>query len=209
MEGRKFKVYSTELNRVMLPGKLAVKKDGEWVKSNIATFIDSGCSTMGMIQQDLVETRGIQLHALSQPKNVFGYNGKLAERIEWYVMVELGFGGVYRPIKLLVSQKLPVDIILGAPWLRRYNPRIDWRDLSVEFTVKDEPVGWDEVNHPFKGERPIEGKRCNLLKPEDIVELEDFEEESVDTRVSYLYTEAGDSTTDLVEEYHHTGITIV
>ena len=32
------------------------------------------------------------------------------------------------------------DLLLGLPWLRQYNPRVDWSELKVEFPDQERPV---------------------------------------------------------------------
>src|SRR6185295_8851293 len=49
--------------------------------------------------------------------------------------------GIYQDkVTFFVTKLNSYDIILGKPWLKKYNPRINWRTNEIQFTSEDKSI---------------------------------------------------------------------
>ncbi len=97
-------------------------------------LVDSGCSARGFADRELLRSRNIHTLRLPKPRLVLLADGKAAGNITDYAMLDIAVGNHTETCVFFVTT-LAADnpIILGLPWLRRHNPTIDWRTLSMTF----------------------------------------------------------------------------
>ncbi|KAK4232758.1 hypothetical protein C8A03DRAFT_39613, partial [Achaetomium macrosporum] len=74
------------------------------------------------------------MRRLPQRRPLILADGELSAWIEWETEAQLQVGDHVEPLTFFVTT-LAMDnpIILGLPWLRRHNPKIDWDSLSLTF----------------------------------------------------------------------------
>ena len=112
-------------------------------------LLDSGAEGV-FIDRSLAKENWIQTFPLSQhiiPRNVDGTTNK-AGNITRYAKIDLQIGQCQTKEKFLVTDLGKNQVILGLPWLRRHNPRIDWRQRMVELhdrTTEDYQVDAKEA----------------------------------------------------------------
>jgi hypothetical protein len=121
------------------------------VNRDISTsiMIDGG-STGDFISATFVEQHHLRTRPLKPPRLIQAYDG--SERTcDRQATVLVTIGDQYRESLSLPVIPLAYDIIFGQPWLRRHNPRIDWRAGSV--TLGDHLL---PVEQPSHSNTPIE-----------------------------------------------------
>lgn len=106
---------------------------------DLVAMIDSG-ATGNFVNSAVVQRYGIPTEALACPKSLAVVDGRPIEagrvthRTENLQLLAENFED---SISLLVTSIGQHDIILGLPWLRRNNPKIDWAEKTIQWT--DEP----------------------------------------------------------------------
>ena len=118
-------------------------------------LIDSGAGGM-FIDEQFARDNNIALTPLINRIPVYNVDGTQNKQgvITHYAWRELSVAGITRRTRLLATSLGKEAIILGLPWLRRTNAKIDWQTGKVEFegsseaespkprpraTVEDEP----------------------------------------------------------------------
>src|SRR4051794_12252456 len=106
----------------------------------VSIMIDSG--SMGdFISQQCVERFGLAVRDIEATPIRFG-NGSLGESNKIVLAACLKLPEHEESINLRVVSLPHHDIILGLPWLKKWNPRINWRTQQVLFP---ETLGPTEV----------------------------------------------------------------
>src|SRR4051812_33271346 len=101
----------------------------------VSIMIDSGL--MGdFISQQCVERFGLAVHDIKATPIRFG-NGSLGESNKIVLAACLKLPEHEESINLCVISLPHHDIILGLPWLKKWNPRINWRTNQVLFSRTD------------------------------------------------------------------------
>ena len=100
-------------------------------EENAKTIIDS-CSSTLYIREQLGEEMGKKITRI-KPRNV-----KIADKEIVTINGICTFKMKLRnlPVEMVTAYTFPlgsVDLVLGLPWLIKYNPRVDWPTLSYEF----------------------------------------------------------------------------
>ena len=100
----------------------------------MTTLIDSG-ATGNFIDLGLLSLANIPLKKMSQPVRAFNVDGSLNKRgtIMWKASTRMLLSKEPENIELMVVGLGRHQIILGMPWLKAWNPHIDWKSHSLSF----------------------------------------------------------------------------
>ena len=96
-------------------------------------LIDSGCSAVACIGEDFAQL--FPHEKLVRHRKMVGFNGQESTTTH-IAKVSLSSGpeGVHREVlPTFVVPGLKYDIILGMPWLKQHNPRIDWSMENISY----------------------------------------------------------------------------
>ena len=114
-------------------------------KKNVSVMLDSGAS-VNCIDEQLVATLGGVVKRES-PGTLFYPDQRPAE-VKGTTEFELSTKGFQDRVLFWVVAGLGVAALLGEPWLRRWNPRIDWRTQELQFS---DGVIWKPVRTSTEG----------------------------------------------------------
>ena len=105
------------------------------------TLIDSG-ATGNFINPRLLLDRIFKLSPIPFPITTYNINGTPNNKgtIRWTMVISVTSGSFTDTIKFMVIQLSCPQIILGMPWLQKWNPRINWRTFTINFCSKDLPI---------------------------------------------------------------------
>ena len=108
------------------------------------TLIDFG-ATGNFIDLGLLSLVNFPLKKLSQPIRAFNVDSSLNKRgtIMWKASTRMLLSKEPENIELMIVGLGRRQIILGMPWLKTWNPRIDWTSHSLSFPVSS-PTDYDE-----------------------------------------------------------------
>ena len=100
-------------------------------------LVDSG-SDLSVISQEFLEQIGAITLKLSTPLQLEVIDGSILESgiITHYTFLSLIYNKYPFHFKFYVVQNLHSPIILGLDWLQTYNPKINWKHLSLKWRVK-------------------------------------------------------------------------
>jgi len=89
-----------------------------------------------VISLEFVKNQGFKLKKLERPMNVRNVDRSLnkEEHIEYMVEVNIYYQDHRERTEIDVIGRQKWTVILGMPWLARYNPEIDWRMGKVKMT---------------------------------------------------------------------------
>ena len=110
----------------------------------MTALIDSG-ATGNFIDLGLLSLANFPLKKMSQPVRAFNVNGSLNKRgtIMWKASTRMLLSKEPENIELMVVGLGRCQIILGIPWLKTWNPCIDWKFHSLSFPTSS-PTDYDE-----------------------------------------------------------------
>lgn len=100
-------------------------------------MIDSGATGL-FIDRDFAKKLGLKLFARKTPSTLTLFDGTRAEDITHQAFVELHFGNHVQRLKFDVTTLSHFAVILGFPWLKTYNPNIDWKNEVIAITEENE-----------------------------------------------------------------------
>jgi Retroviral aspartyl protease len=108
-------------------------------KQNIKTLIDSGTGEL-FIDQNFA--KNFEINYLEKPVKAYNVDGTENKRgtINAYVNLEFKLGDRKFNERFYVTGLGKQRIILGFPWLHKYNPIIDWK--KGEITFKPFQINW-------------------------------------------------------------------
>ena len=108
----------------------------------VEALLDSGATEL-VISSEFVRKQGFKLKKLERPMNMRNVDGSLnkEEPIENTVEVNIYYQGYRERIEIDVIRGQKWMVILGMPWLARYNLEIDWRTGEVKITGCPEECG--------------------------------------------------------------------
>ena len=91
------------------------------------TLIDSG-ATGNFMDVRLLSLDNFTLVHLPEPIVAYNIDGakNLKGTIRWKVKTVLTLGDHSDPIELMILRLSKPRVILGMPWLKKWNPRINW-----------------------------------------------------------------------------------
>src|SRR3954470_17373672 len=98
-------------------------------------LIDSGASGNGFIDESYVRCQNLLIKKLYRPRQLEVVDGRpiASGRIKNYVEVAINISGHEETTRLYVTTLGHYPIVLGIPWLRRHNVRIDWQQHLLQF----------------------------------------------------------------------------
>jgi hypothetical protein len=98
-------------------------------------LIDSGCSARAFADRDTINKYNITTLPLPYPWALLLADGKPTDTITHYFISPIAIRD-YRELCLFFLTNLSKNtpLIFGFPWLRYYNPSIDWSQMSIAFT---------------------------------------------------------------------------
>lgn len=120
------RVYKKD--HVSIPGVLTQKK----IAVGVHAMIDSGATGI-FIDKEFAKKIGLQLYKRQHPVKLTLFDGSRAQDITHQAFAELNFKGVTQKLRFEVTTLSHFAIVLGLPWLRIYNPNIDWKNEVIEF----------------------------------------------------------------------------
>ena len=126
----------------------------------IRALLDSGADGC-FIDHSLVNRLDLSTLPLDEPIPVRNADGTLSQGgpIDAYTDVILFAPPSFRDRLHLEVATLVYDVILGLPWLKRHNPKVNWKEGTLELlrdttlsalTTVDEPRSLDESLDPFE-----------------------------------------------------------
>ena len=97
-----------------------------------SALIDSG-ATGNFMDLRLLAQDNFILVQLPTPILAYNVDGTTNQKgtIHWKVKTTLTLGDHSHPIELMILQLNVPRVILGMPWLKKWNPMIDWPHLSM------------------------------------------------------------------------------
>lgn len=125
------------MSRIMnseMPSRSLLHAQLNWIGQlhTVSVLIDAGADT-NLLDRDLAMQLGINQEPLVEPINATALDGRLLCTVTHRtVSVHLGISGNHTEslaFRLMNAPQQPV--ILGFPWLIKYNPHIDWRSGSI------------------------------------------------------------------------------
>ena len=101
----------------------------------VTGLLDSG-STGSCVHRDFVKRHGLEMRALPNAIDVYNADGSTNSggRITHYVRLPIQIGDHRETMTFLVTDLGKSDVFLGYKWMEFHNPRIDWRQKTIEFT---------------------------------------------------------------------------
>jgi hypothetical protein len=134
-------------------------------------ILDSGATTL-YLSERMAEKIGVKVHKVKPRKVIVA--DKETTTVTGVVRLEMKLGNL--PKETITEFTFPltkIDLVLGLPWLRKHNPRVDWWTLGYEFTEN----GRRYLLHP---EKPPPNIR--------IAKVQEFREFVDDNTALYLIT---------------------
>lgn len=131
---------------------------------SLKALLDSGC-TRCLVRPALVEKFGIRLRRLKIPIALGQVDGSVAGGIPatfTTVSLEMTMGSQSETLSFTVTPGMNRLLILGLNWLKKWNPRVDWRKGLLKFPVwgktpcsterKPQKDPWQEISAAMRGE---------------------------------------------------------
>ena len=117
----------------------------------VEALLDSGATGLVM-SLEFARKKGFKLKKLERPIQVRNMDGSFNREgpIENTVEVNVYYKGHVERTEIDIIGGQKWGVILGMPWLERYNPEIDWKTGEVKMTRCPEECG--------KQWRPVQGK---------------------------------------------------
>jgi len=117
----------------------------------VEALLDSGATGLVM-SSEFAKKKGFKLKKLERPMQVRNVDGSFNREglIENTVEVNVYYKGHVERTEIDVIGGQKWEVILGMPWLARYNPEINWKTGEVKMTRCPEECG--------KQWRPVQGK---------------------------------------------------
>jgi hypothetical protein len=151
-------------------------------KQTIETLIDSSAGGL-FIDQNFA--KNFDINYLDKPVKAYNVDGTENKQgtINVYVNLEFSLGERKFKERFYVTGLGKQKIILGFPWLHKYNPIIDWK--KGEITFKPFQIDWRRLME--------KGKRIQQEQQPKIEEVVDEEEPSVTTLIPNEYRQSSKS----------------
>ena len=124
------RLWENDKDHVMIK----VNLHGKYGSSNINAMIDSG-ATEDFIDKGICDKHEITTKKAGKPGEIYLADGNLSEMglITHIAEVPMEIGGHRVLATLQVANLQNHEIILGMPWLRGHNPKIDWEEQKITF----------------------------------------------------------------------------
>ena len=119
-----------ESNHIIV--KVKIHNEDQEIMTNV--MIDSG-ATDDFIDRDFCITNQLPLEKMKKPREIFVVDGKSSSAgpITHTTTVPMDIGTHREIVTFQVANLKKHKAILGMPWLRGHNPRIDWTNNTITF----------------------------------------------------------------------------
>lgn len=115
------------LKALLRQGKIAVQTEA---------MIDSGATGM-FIDKTFAQQLGLKQYRKPHPIKLSLFDGQYAEPITHSTYADIEIDNVVQHLKLEVSNVSRYPLVLGLPWLKMYNPTIDWETETILLSSRD------------------------------------------------------------------------
>ena len=177
---------SSEFSHFRVP----IKLQGRFKSTDSAAMIDSGATGL-FLHQKFIDRHKIFTRALPHPITLYNIDGtpNLAGKITHSArLLSTIDGNPPQLLEYLVTNLGTEDIILGLPWLRKVNPRVDWEKGQLQIshptprslTIEDEPEpkssnirGTTQHDEPILAINPEYVPLPSIEDNEPVIETED------------------------------------
>jgi RNase H-like domain found in reverse transcriptase/Reverse transcriptase (RNA-dependent DNA polymerase)/Integrase zinc binding domain/Chromo (CHRromatin Organisation MOdifier) domain/Integrase core domain len=121
--------------------KVNVNLKGRNRSASVAAMVDCGATAL-FISKRFVKSNRIRTYLLPREIPLYNIDGSKnrAGGITHFVRLQLGVGNSDDWRELLVTDLGPEDVVLGLPWLRSANPKIDWAKGKMKIDPGGEQV---------------------------------------------------------------------
>lgn len=101
------------------------------------SLVDSGCTGEAFVDFAFAVKNRIPMTKLLRKRPLYLADGGFSSWVEYTATIELAVGDHRETLICFVTTLARENpVILGLPWLRKHNPRVDWETLQLEFTSK-------------------------------------------------------------------------
>ena len=100
-------------------------------------MIDSGATAL-FIHERFVKQNRMVKHRLPQEIGLRNIDGSAnqAGKLTHFVRLKLDVGPHSETTEFLVTNLGPENVILGLPWLKRFNPSVDWDAGTLDLLIQ-------------------------------------------------------------------------
>ena len=147
-------------------------------------LLDSGAS-VNCIDESLADrARGV---IIRRAKGVLLYPDKRKADMRGIADIEIRAKGYREKVSFWVVRGLGVSMLLGEPWLRSWNPQINWQTKDMTFSdgVVWKAVPKEDKNAPYKRESgwrlPSEKRLYHLVQEEEDEKVEEEKASEIPT----------------------------
>jgi len=102
-------------------------------KLKVKALVDSGCIYME-INEQLVKDRKIQTKLINFLFKVFNANGTKNREVTKVASLEIKINRYKETLETAVMDLNITDIFLSHDWLVKYNPEVNWKNITIKFT---------------------------------------------------------------------------
>jgi hypothetical protein len=144
-----FRSYEVNMAKVVRPSTdhLLIRKQVKVNGQTLTALIDCGANH-NMIRPGIATwLEGVHL------SSVEGFDGRVQRDLELKeVRAEIGMDGILYTNVLFTEYDLPSshDVILGKPWLTKFNPMIDWRTHKISLNRLMTPGTLDDLSDGYR-----------------------------------------------------------
>ena len=113
---------------------IKVNLHGNYESVSMNAMIDPG-ATEDCIDKRICDKHQITTKMAERPRGIYLADGNLSETgpIKQTAVVPMEIGGHKELATLQVTNLQNYEIILGMPWLKEHNPKIDWEEQKITF----------------------------------------------------------------------------
>ena len=134
-------------------------------KTQTKALLDSGAS-VNCIDEAVVKQVGRCY--LGKPKGVLYYPDKRRANVRGIAQLEVRGPGYKEMVSFWVVRGLGVPVLLGTPWLRAWNPKIDWETRQLTFS---DGVVWKVIGDNLRNQRTRKAMKISTRDCFDAVGL--------------------------------------
>lgn len=118
-------------------------------------MIDSGATGL-FIDEEFAKELGLKMYRKRAPVKLTLFNGELAKPITHSIYLNMQFDGITQKLKFEVTTLSHYALVLGLPWLKMYNPMIDWTNEIVFIGKKEASLGEATTEPGLQEQIPVE-----------------------------------------------------
>jgi len=147
-------------------------------KLEVKALVDSGCTYTGVDEQ-LVKNKKIPTKPINFSFEVFNADGTKNGEVTKVVPLEIKINGYTEQLEAVVTDLDGTDMFLGHDWLVKYNPEVNWKNGTIQFTrcpghytIKHEDI-WFNTRRQMATDK-TEQNNGKIGKEPDKTNLEDL-----------------------------------